>query len=153
MEAGRGIETLDDGEAEEEGTKKGEARDKRHDAADDSDDDAGVEDVIGVDTDGYDGRGSVLRARFWESDSVRALMPVEREIIPHAQASRRVARPAWEVVPDIVRELVARVVCLRRRGLALGWRGLCRQAMTHQQSVGTRGGIYSGSTLWMSARV
>ena len=57
-----------------------------------------------------------MKARFWKSDL--ALMPVERQMIPHAQESARAARRAWAVV---------RVVCLR--GVALGWRGLCRQAV------------------------
>ena len=59
MEGSRGIGTLCDAEAEEEGTKEGEAEDKDKYLADDSDVNAGIEDVVGVDADGYDGRDGV----------------------------------------------------------------------------------------------
>ena len=59
-----------------------------------------------------------MKARFWKSDL--ALMPVERQMMPHAQESGKAARRACACA-------VVRVVCLR--GVALGWRGLCRQAV------------------------
>ena len=149
VEPWRGMGTLDDAEAEEESTKEGEAEDKGDEAADDSDDDAGVEAIVGVDVGGYDGRNCVLEG---------ALHGVELW-----EGCRWMRYPGPREVPGLLDErggswrtlfvCLSCVVCLRRRGRALGWRGLCRQAMTHQRSVGTRDGVYSGSTLRICASV
>ena len=148
VEAGRGIGMLDDAEAEEAGTKEGEAEDKSDEAADDSDDDAGVEDIVGVDADGYDVRDGVLEGALLGLELCEGVNAGgEGNGTPRTEGSFSAAGRAWKVVAVIVCGLVVRVVCLRRRGRALDWRGLCRQAMTYQRSVDTHDGVYSGSIL------
>ena len=101
--------------------KEGEAEDKGDEAADDSDDDTGVEDIVGVDADGYDGRDGVLEGALLGLELCEGInVGEEGDEIPRTEGSSRAAERALEIVADIVCGLVARVACLRRRGRALG---------------------------------